>query len=136
MQFSGNVERINLGNYSPDHKFIYADLDNDKRSEFVIVDQNVLSVFATDQQPLFTHEFDSVITQAPVILQVGSSQKKIGIASEKTNEVFIFNQIGDLGEGLPLYGSTLMDIGDMNKDDAINMVCGSLDGHIYTYTLK
>jgi hypothetical protein len=135
-QFSGNVERINLGNYSPNHFFVYADLDNDKRPEYILVDNKVLSVFATDQELLFTHTFDSTITQPPVVLKTGTNTYKIGIASEKTDQVFLFNQVGDISEGLPLFGTTLMDIGDMNRDDALNMVCGSIDGHIYTYTLK
>ncbi len=134
IQLSGNIERINLGSYSASHYFTFADIDDDQRAEYILLDNNKLLVFATDKQEIFTHTFDSTITVAPIILN--AEVMKIGIASEKTNEVFLFNQVGDLSEGLPLYGSTLMDIGDMNRTEVYNMVCGSKDGHIYTYTLK
>lgn len=136
LQFAGNVERINLGTFSSDHYFVYGDIDNDKRSDYIILDKQTLAVFGGDQQPMFGYEFDSTATHPPILFRLSGNVKKLGVVIEKMQKVFLFNQVGDVSAGFPLYGSTLMDIGDMNRDDALNLVIGSSDGQIYTYTLK
>ncbi len=117
------------------HFFDYKDLDGDKAMEYIFVSDNNLSVYGPDKNLVFEHDFDSTITLRPQIFEFGTSSK-IGIVSANTNELFLFNALGTLDADMPLYGSTPFSISDINKDGALNLVVGSIDQNIYTYTIK
>lgn len=136
LQFDGNLERINLGSFNKEHHFHYVDLDNDGKKEYILLDDMHLMVFNGDRELRFDFAFENTIEYAPTILKGANGAMYIGVTSALSQEVFLFNSQGSIVEGLPLFGSTLMDLGDMNLDGGINLVTAGSDGNVYTYTLN
>ena len=63
----------------------------------------------------------------------------LGIALDrqgKSKEAYLFDRTGALKDGMPLFGSTLFSVGDMNQDGYQELVIGSEDGILYCYSLN
>lgn len=136
LQLVGNSEKIKLGDYNENHRFLYSNLDGDDRNEYLLLEKNVLSVFDDNQSKIFSMELDSATTHAPQVFSYKENQTLIGVVSNKTNQLFLVDAKGDAIEGSPFYGSTPFSLEDINGDGIQNLVTASKDRHVYVYTLR
>ncbi len=141
----GNIIKISLTNHKESIKiqdfetspyFDLKDINNDKTKEFIFLTRNELKVFAQDKSLLFNHPFDNKISQTPLFFLFPDGNGKIGVASEESNEIFLFNNNGSLFEGFPIMGKTAFTIGDLNNEGHYNLVTGSSENSIFVYQLK
>lgn len=135
VNFNGNKESIKLDDFESAPFFDYKDINNDTIKEYIFLFKNELKVFSKDKSLLFTHEFNETISQAPLFFRFIDGSGKIGVLSEKTNELYLFNDNGSLYKGFPLEGKTPFSIGDMNNNGIYNIITGS-DNTIYLYQLE
>jgi hypothetical protein len=136
LNLAGDLEKIKFQDFETSPYFEYRDINNDKTKEFIFLTRNELKVFNADKSLLFNYEFKSPITQAPQFFIFPDGKGKIGIVSETSNEIFLFNDNGSLADTFPLNGKTQISIGDLNNEGAFNIVTGSADNSIYVYPLK
>lgn len=141
----GNLIKISLTNHKESIKiqdfetspyFDLKDINNDKTKEYIFLTRNELKVFSPDRSLLFKHEFNSKITQAPLFFLFPDGNGKIGVVSEESNELFLFNDNGTLFNSFPLNGKTAFSIGDINNEGSYNLVTGSSENSILVYQLK
>lgn len=136
LSLSGDKEKVKFQDFETSPYFEYRDINNDKTKEFIYLTRNELKVFNADKTLLFKYEFTSKISQAPLYYVFPDGTGKIGINSELTNELFLFNNNGSLYEGFPLRGKTGFSIGDLNNDGTFNIISGSADNSIYVYQIQ
>ncbi len=136
LAFNGEKEEIDLQDNSPRHAYRYKDVDGDGRRDHIFLDQNQLSVYAADKERLFEEAFDSTLVRFPSYFRFPDETVRMGVVNRKTHEAYLLNKFGSREEGMPLFGSTLFSIGDINKDGTFEVVIGHSDGNIYTYTLE
>lgn len=134
--FNGNVDPISLDEKASNHQFVYADLNNNDLGQFVFLFDSKLIVFDSDKTLMLENDLGATGRVHLQVVQAGKSGKKIVVVDVENNRVHVFNHMGLLEEGMPLFGSTQVAVGDINKDGVINLVTGSSDGKIYTYQLK
>jgi hypothetical protein len=135
--FDGKVETLELGTFSGDHYFEYSDLDGSGRREFIYIDGKELAVFGYDGSRKFSRTFKSPVSRPPVIYQFSYGNKKIGLVSEKRNELYLVNNDGSLYQGFPLLGSTPFSIGVINKSvSKFNLIVGSDENFLYNYSVQ
>lgn len=135
VSFSEKKESIKMGDFDSAPFFDYKDINNDTIKEYIFLTKNELKVFSKDKVLLFTHEFNETISQAPLFFHFPDGTGKIGVLSEKTNELYLFNDDGSLYKGFPLEGKTPFSIDDMNNKGIYNIITGS-DNTIYLYQLE
>jgi hypothetical protein len=135
VSLNGKKESIKLDDFESTPFFDYKDINNDTIKEYIFLFNNELKVFSKDKSLLFTHEFNETIAQAPLFFRFLDGSGKIGVLSEKTNELYLFNDNGSLYKGFPLEGETPFSIGDMNNNSIYNVITGS-DNTIYLYQLE
>jgi hypothetical protein len=139
----GNVTRITPDNKkehlsflssSAKTEFLYQDMNGDQIPEFIFLSENQLHVFTADKSLLFSYLFSDSITQAPFYLQDAEGHGRIGVVSDRKEEIYLFNESGKLPEGFPLRGTKAFVIGDLNRDNTMQLITG--DGkNIYAYTI-
>jgi len=135
--FDGSVESVDLGTFSGEHYFEYSDLDGNGRREFIFIDGKELRVFSHNGTKKFSRSFKSPISRPPVIYQFSYGNKKIGLVSEKRNELFLVNNDGSLYKDFPLMGSTPFSIGVINKSvSKFNLIVGSDENFLYNYSVQ
>ncbi len=141
----GNVIKISLTNQKENLKiqdfetspyFEYKDINNDKTKELIFLNRNELKVFSQDKSLLFKYDFESKVAQSPLFFLFPDGNGKIGVSSEESNELFLFNDNGSLFNSFPINGKTGFSIGDLNNDGNLNLVTGSSQNSIFVYQLK
>lgn len=136
LNLAGDKQKIKLQDFETSPYFDFHDIDNDKQKEYIFLTRNELKVFKPDNTLIFNYTFASPITQAPQCFLFPDGSGKIGITSEASNELFLFNDNGSLFNTFPLNGKTNFSIGDLNNEGILNLVTGSADNSIYVYQLK
>ena len=134
--FNNTLEILDFGKKSANHYFDYKDLDDDKKREFIFVDQNQFLVYSQDKSLFFTYKFGKPIKHKPMYFLFPNGESKLGVTSSGTGEIFLFNNKGSLESGFPKYGTTPFSIGDINEDNVFNVIVGASDKHIYIYSIK
>jgi len=109
ISLDGNVQEMDLGRYSPDHRFLVADLDKDGGPEFIFIDLNLLQVFNYKKQKVFEHRIDPSATE-PLLIDLGEPGLGIGFCFNDSEQLILFDAGGNMMNGFPLSGTTLFDM--------------------------
>ena len=134
LNFTGKKEIIKLDDFETSPFIDYKDINNDSVKEYIFLTTKELKVFSQDKTLLFNYEFKENITQPPLFFLFPDGTGKIGVLSEMTNELYLFNPDGSLYNGFPLEGKTPFSIGVLNKENKYNIITG-FDNYIYLYQL-
>jgi hypothetical protein len=135
INLSGSKEKITLRQFDSSPFFDCQDINNDKIKDYIFIVDKELMAFSQDKSLLFKHEFKESISRAPLFFIFPDGSGKIGVLSDKTNELFVFNADGTLYPGFPLTGNTAFSIGDLNNNGVYMLVTGSAENSIYVYQL-
>jgi hypothetical protein len=136
LSLSGDKEKMKFQDFETSPYFDYRDINNDKTKEYIFLGRKELKVFNADKSLLFNYEFGDEITQAPQFFLFPDGSGKIGVCSEASGELYLFNDNGSLFNAFPLKGKTTFSIGDMNNEGSFNLITGSADNSIYVYQLQ
>ena len=121
--------------FSKNHFFAFEDITGDFSGEYIFVDDTTLFVYSQDNTLLLNYSFNSTITLAPQVFNFGG-EKRIGITSTETNELFLFDEKGNIVPSFPLSGNTLFSVGDINKDGNYNLIVGGKNNTVYVYAIE
>ncbi len=132
---NGKLDHTDFGNFSENHYFLYEDFDNKGGRDFIFLDGNELQVFDRFKNLMFSRKFENEINSSPVIIPVSSSEKLIGVVSEASGKIYLFDKNGNLLSTPDHIGKTQILIGSLNRDGQLNMIVGS-GNTIYNYYFR
>jgi hypothetical protein len=132
---NGRTETTDFGEFSNDHYFLYEDFDLKGGKDFIFLDGNKLSVFDRFKNVMFSWEFENEINSSPVIIPVSSRENIIGVVSEGTGKIYLFDKNGTLLSTPDHIGKTQVLIGSLKRDGQLNMIVGS-GNTIYNYYFR
>lgn len=136
VSLSGDKEKMKFQDFETSPYVEYRDINNDKTKEFIFLTRNELKVFNADKSLLFNYQFKSEMSALPQFFLFPDGSGKIGVASETSNELYLFNDNGSLMDNFPLTGKTAFSIGDLNNEGTFNLITGSSDNSIFVYQLQ
>ena len=134
--FDGKIERQSIGEYSPEHYFIFEDMNADGQKDFVFMDGKKLEVFGQNGKAIFSRTFVSDITHSPSYYHFTYNDRKIGITSAKENKIYLINNDGNLYKGFPLKGNTSFSIGRLTSTSRFNLIVGNNDNFLLNYSVQ
>jgi hypothetical protein len=123
-------------NLSKNHFFDCYDIDSDGYKDYIFIDENNLKVKKQNGNLLFSFNFDEKISKRAVIYSFPKNEKKIGVVSNKTSQIYLFNSDGSLYSGFPLRGNTLFSIASMSNSNDFNLFVGGDDCMLFNYKVK
>ncbi len=132
---NGHLDRTVFKDFSPDHFFLYEDIDKNGHKDFIFLDGNKLVVFDRFKNVLFEYEFINPIRHKPKIIPVSYRENLLGIVDSEENKLYIFNHKGNLVFGSGLAGETQFSTGSLNNDNNLNLLVGS-GNTLYNYLIK
>jgi hypothetical protein len=109
ISLEGEVKPMDLGKFSPEHRFIVSDLDKDGKPEFIFSDLNMLQVFDYKKQKVFEKRIDPTAT-APFLVDFGKAETAIGFCFKDPEQLVLFGSKGEMKEGFPLSGKSEFDL--------------------------
>jgi len=136
IRFTGEVNALDMGEYSPGHYFDYQDINSDGLKDFIFLDDNTLEVKDRSGEEIYSNELEAEITDPPIHFYFSYQDRKIGLVSDQQNQIYLFNPNGELYEGFPLRGSTPFSIGyldDAGKD--FHLIVGNKYNFLYNYNV-
>ena len=89
----GKSSEVKFNNYTPNHLFLYNDVNDDNLQEFIYYDLNKLYCYNKFKKLLFSYAFPP-FTERPFLVKLPSGDLQIGAVSTKTREVFLFGKKG------------------------------------------
>jgi hypothetical protein len=135
--FDGKVEELIIRKFTPNHYFDYQDLDGDGSKDFIFVDKNKLEVYKQNGGLYFEHSFNEPIVDPPIYFYFSYDDRKIGIVSKTSNQIYLFNNDGKLYTGFPLKGSTKFTIGFFERGStSFNLIVGTNYNLLYNYSVN
>jgi hypothetical protein len=134
-RFNDRLDIIEIKGAGKNHFFDYKDINDDDKRDYIFADGNELYVYDQDQNEMLNFKAKSSITAKPQFYLFPNGESKIGIVSSKANQIYLVNNKGQLERGFPKYGSTSFSISDINNDRVFNIVVGSADKSVYTYSI-
>ena len=133
----GTVESKQIGTFSTLHYFDYQDINADGFNDYIFLDKNKLVVFKQDGSKIFDYKFDQNIESSPVYYYFSYDDRKLGVVSTTTNEIYLFNSNGNVYEGFPLKGNTQFTIGYLgNSHNQFNLIVGTKYNFLYNYSVN
>ncbi len=134
--FDGSVKKMVLRECAANHCFEYADITGDGLREFIFLENNTLESYDRDKNKIFSYTFKNDIVHEPKLFSVGKRDVKIGIVSNKSNQIFLFNSDGTVYKGFPLSGESQFTITNFAKTGKFNLIVGSKDNYLYNYQIQ
>lgn len=122
---------------SEDHFFISADINNNGRYEYLFADGKQFTIIDADGKTLLKKQMDDQISHRPNVYSFSRNLKKIGITTQNSNKIHLFDINGASHPGFPLDGCTEFSIGFItNEMSNFNLLVGSPDGYLYNYYVE
>ena len=137
ISLDGSVGSKQIEEYSSNHFFDYQDLNADGFKDFIFLDKNKLEVYKQDGSEIFDYKFDENIDYSPVYYYFSYDNRKLGVVSKTTNELFLFNSDGRIYKGFPLKGNTQFTIGYLGDSrNQFNLIVGTRYNFLYNYSVN
>lgn len=135
--FNGSIDSLRIDRFSPDHYFLFRDLDADGENDYIFLDGNRLEVYAQDKSEICKYEFDAPIQDPPVYYYFSDRERKLGLLSRSQGLIFLINKDASLHEGFPLTGTSLFSISYMTPQSKhFNLFVGGKGNFLYNYRIK
>jgi len=135
--FDGKVEEKLIRKFSANHYFDFQDIDADGIKDYIFLDNKSLENYNQQGTSIYNYTFEEQITDTPLFYYFSYDDRKIGVLSRKTNELFLINNDGTIYRGFPLNGSTPFTIGFLgNSGSQFNLIVGSRSNFLYNYSVN
>jgi hypothetical protein len=132
--FNGRTETITTGNYSASHFFEFHDINGNGFKEYIFLDRNRLEVYSRDGSLLFGRDFPVNISAAPVYYHFSDRDRRLGLYSPDSEQIYLVDARGEISEGFPLNGRSAFTIGHLPGDrQNFSLIVGSGNNFLYNY---
>jgi hypothetical protein len=134
--FNGEVKTSQIRTFSPDHHFLYQDMNGDGLKDLIFLEDNKLEVFENSNKKMFEYEFKTSIEGPPIYFHFSQKDRKLGLVSRDKNRIYLLNGNGKMHTGFPLQGSTRFSIGFLDEsDNNFNLIVGNQFNFLYNYNV-
>jgi hypothetical protein len=135
ISFNGEVESVQLNEFSENHVFDYFDLDADGTGEYIFIDDDRIYAFDTDYTRMFTKNLESNNIIGPYGFVFSSSDRKLGYVDIENEMIHLIDSKGKDASGFPLRGSTSFSVGKFSPGGSYYLITGGRDSFLYNYEI-
>jgi hypothetical protein len=130
--FDGSVTKFIIRRFSADHSFEIADINNDRKEEYIFCDKGKLYIYNNDRSEYLIKDFGSG-SLIPVIITISDSEKRISLSDKEKNLVYLLDKKGEIMKGFPIGGISLFVVGKLSDNDNWNLITGDFDRFLTNY---
>ncbi|HAN77767.1 MAG TPA: hypothetical protein DCQ31_08345 [Bacteroidales bacterium] len=135
IDLKGNITEKTLKAYSPEHHFMYADMNADGKKEYIFADKSELDIYQSSGELIFSKSLSASVTGPASIYMFSAQAFKTGITTSD-NKVHLFNSDGSYYQGFPISGAGKFSITILDRNiPGYNLIVGSTDGFIVNYNV-
>lgn len=131
----GNISTTIFGNFSAAHYFLYEDFNNDKHKDFIYLDNNTLYVYDRFKKLIFSYQFKNDINIKPQMIRLSKTESLLGVVSDESSEIFLFNKRGEVMISSGLIGKTPFVLKSLKNNAELNLIVGE-GMSLYNYIIR
>ncbi|MCF8228778.1 MAG: DUF3352 domain-containing protein [Bacteroidales bacterium] len=132
---NGQLDRTVFQDFSPEHYFLYEDLDKSNGEDFIFLDGDRLLVFDRFKNVMVDYQFPNLIYQKPEVIRLSNRENLLGVVSAEENKLYLFDGQGNIVFDAGLTGSTRFAVGSLNNNKDLNLIIGD-ENVLYNYLIK
>lgn len=136
ISFNGDVETVEINEFSSSHVFDYFDIDSDGLGEYIFIDDGKIYAYDNNHSKMFVENTQTNNIYGPYGLVFGTGDRKLGYVDSGSGEVHLIDHKGKDITGFPLIGNTPFSIGRLGGAGTFNLITGGRDSFIYNYEIK
>jgi hypothetical protein len=129
---NGQMNMTDFAEVSPVHYFIYQDFRQDDVMDFLFVDDKSMKIFDRFKKQLFAYTFKNEIDQKPFTIQGSDDKVILVLTSLENDQIYLFDNEGDMTVGENLTHRNAFDIGWMGNSEEMHII-SSQDSTVYNY---
>jgi hypothetical protein len=130
--FDSSITKFMIRQFSSDHSFEIADINNDGKEEYIFCDKGKLYIYNKDRSEYLIKNFGSG-SLIPVIMTISDSEKRIGLCDKEKNLVYLLDIKGEIMKGFPIGGISLFAEGKLSDNVNWNLITGGFDRFLTNY---
>ena len=132
----GKMTQQKIKDFPANHYFIFQDVDGDGQGDFVFAHGNKLEVFRQDASQFIDIEMGEPIVMPPLVYEFATADKRVGIVQPQSNQIWLYDNRGNVSAGFPMRGSTQFTIGRLDRSSRdFNLFVGSSNNFLYNYSI-
>jgi len=132
IDLSGTVKSLTLDKFSPNHYFLYNDMDGDGYSEYIFIDEGKLRIYQRNKKLLLAYKIPCLPAFKPVFYEFPFAQHKIGFVCN--NELYLVDRQGKMPNSFPLKGISPFSISHLQRPvRTYFLITGNESGYLVNY---
>ncbi|MFA8449868.1 MAG: DUF3352 domain-containing protein [Bacteroidales bacterium] len=135
LKSNGNTSTSSFGTYSPEHYFLYSDLDGKKGHDFIFIDKNRIVAFDRFKKKLFDVQFPVEKLFEPKICYLSNGKKYLGVISCDKQEVYLLDKKGNVYQGKGFEGDISFSMGYLDSKQTNHLLTSKGD-KLYNYIIR
>ncbi|WP_291862508.1 DUF3352 domain-containing protein [Marinilabilia sp.] len=118
----------------PSHSFVLLHQNDPK---YVIITPQQITIFNSELKQTAAQKTDKRIQTIGDVYQFSATDHKIGLISEDSSLIYLYNSDGSLYKGFPLKGTSRFSIGFLKSSAyRFNLITGGENNYIYNYRVE
>jgi hypothetical protein len=133
---SGKTSRIIIKDFSADHYFLLIDIGNDKKSEFLFIDNNSLEIYNSSQKLLYSQALENPLSSGPLSLPENDRYFKFGLNDSASSSLLLFSyENGTFNQKEPLPCNSFWTTAFLSDKKLLNILTVS-ERTLYNYVYE
>lgn len=135
LSYEAGVQPYKMEELSGKHQVFFENISGSNAPEMIIVDGSQLYVYdVTDSvRQVYHYGFTRDVAQQPLFFPMSRQQFSMGIASQATNLIYLFEENGTVTNGFPIEALPLFYYGRINYNSSNYLLCTRRDHRLYAY---
>ncbi len=129
---NGKTSSTSFGDFSKEHYFIYADINNDNDPDFIYADKGNLIAFDRFKNEIFSYSIDS-ISKSPQFFTI-DRKAYIGVISDSLHQLQIYDQEGRIFDYITFSAEQGFTVSQLENNGKNNIITTS-GKMVYNYRL-
>jgi hypothetical protein len=135
LEFGGGLEKIRpqssvLLDYAVD------DFDGDGSVDFAFLYPEELGVYEFSGDVSFEVTLPEEMKNATLSFYSENNLKRIAITDQDREQIYLFDEEGNQSSAIPVFGSTVPAMGDINLNGYPDLITADGSGYVYAYAVK
>lgn len=135
VDFAGNVQSVQCGALSSEHRMNVADVDSDGKDDFIFTDGNKLSVYNQTGKLQYEKIMDAHSLDFPYVYRFSGADNRIGLLDKDQRRMLLLTQDANISNGFPIGGDSPFSI-TFSGNEGFYLFAGADGGTLIKYKVQ
>jgi hypothetical protein len=132
---TGTVKKVSFGDYLPDHSFVSADFNMDKKTDYIFLDRNRVTVLSQNRKPIAEVPLPEEISHPPLVFELPARSMYLGFYSAQSGNIYLLSKEGQVQWVSDIKSDHPFQIGHLTNKITFHLISGYRD-EVFNYLFE